>query len=473
MEMSRGWVTGWLIAGLLVVSPGRTLGQSTGKSSERAGGEAPAFLEQYEWKVYDLSRERKGFADDYPPLYRTRGSDGVDGELLAIYARTLKRYDGEANVWLDAIARQKKDYGTVLSSAFFESSDGKVWLETSKGLLAYGPSGATRVKREDMEQEERASLLSIVFFPLHLIEALLKAVFGAEGMRVTCICETDDGGLWFGTEKKGLLHHIPVREGEGRWEGFKGSKSGLPSNHVTALAAGPDGRIWVGTKKGLVVFANGKHLRIPRVEEEFDTHIRFLHCTPEGQLWVGTGRAKDALCVVKPGDKSENLTWDARGTREEVQCLYDLPLGTRSGELWLRRKLLKPFVLEGRKVKAFELLRVVEPHGSRRFQVHSRQGVEGDSGDGIVGGLADYWVNALAEDDKGRLWVALEGGISVFDPEGRRWHTVLPAGEDSPIGGQPPKSNSMRSVVVGADGSVWFGGENAIVGLVSKKVGPR
>ncbi len=461
--MSRGWVTGWLIAGLLVVSPGRALGQSAGKSSERAGEEIPTFLEGFEWVAYD-PLPKKGHSP-HVDLYRTKRT----GEMLALYDGTLIRHVPDTDEWVPVDTGPQEKCGKVVSADFFETSDGRVWLETSEGLLAYQPEGTATFRREDIHTQPSVPLpllpLEVVFFPL-------KLLFG-DPLNVTCFCETVDGELWFGTKGKGLLRGVPESEvvasigKQYRWETISsGSKSGLPSSNITGLAVGPYNTVWVGTKEGLVVWRGEKRLSTPRVDKELTEPVRFLHRAGAGRLWVGTKERHHALFWVSAGDDVTAVTIQARRSDPGGPYVYDMPFETSSGELWLRRRRCHG-------LKGWPgLLRVLKQRdGSVQFQVHTRKGAKGTSADGIVGALPHDWVKDMAEDGEGRLWVVTEKGVSVFDPEAERWFTVLSADGKSPIGGPVPDPRKLRSVAVATRDRVCFGGERCIFSLSPRSIG--
>src|SRR5712675_2496480 len=64
--------------------------------------------------------------------------------------------------------------------------------------------------------------------------------------RVTSFAQTPDGYLWLGTEF-GLLRFDGVRAIP--WGPPRGAA--LPDDHIRALLASRDGRLWIGTYKGL------------------------------------------------------------------------------------------------------------------------------------------------------------------------------------------------------------------------------
>ena len=74
------------------------------------------------------------------------------------------------------------------------------------------------------------------------------SVTGVEGLAddgVLSMAQTDDGAIWFGTWKTGVLRYDGTA-----WRAYTVA-DGLPSNHVQALAVAPDGSLWAGTPAGL------------------------------------------------------------------------------------------------------------------------------------------------------------------------------------------------------------------------------
>lgn len=67
---------------------------------------------------------------------------------------------------------------------------------------------------------------------------------------VSCVCESGQY-LWFGTPYSGLIRYHPSSS---QIKQYHMANSGLPSNEITAVAAGKDGKVWVGTNAGLAAF---------------------------------------------------------------------------------------------------------------------------------------------------------------------------------------------------------------------------
>lgn len=87
----------------------------------------------------------------------------------------------------------------------------------------------------------------------------------------------EDGNLWFGTSRSGVLCRRP----DGSWQDFTFSRGGLPSNYVNCLLPTPQG-VYVGTQKGMAVISGDKATTV--LEDEDVRKIVF----DGNQLWYST-----------------------------------------------------------------------------------------------------------------------------------------------------------------------------------------
>jgi len=90
------------------------------------------------------------------------------------------------------------------------------------------------------------------------------------------------GRLWIGTLSSGLY----VFDGDGLSHLGKGE--GLADDRVYALAEGTDGRLWVGTRRGLSVVRDGRVASAPGIEALSQETILYLREDRDGVLWIGT-----------------------------------------------------------------------------------------------------------------------------------------------------------------------------------------
>ncbi len=89
----------------------------------------------------------------------------------------------------------------------------------------------------------------------------------------------DEDGVWIGTAGGGLYRF------EGNQLQLLNSRNvGLPSDNITALAAGGNGALWIGTDRGLAQLADGAVTPVDAVNEDA---IRALAVTAGGDVWAG------------------------------------------------------------------------------------------------------------------------------------------------------------------------------------------
>lgn len=101
----------------------------------------------------------------------------------------------------------------------------------------------------------------------------------------TVLLEDINGNIWVGTSDKGLnridrnseeIHHFFAHVGT----------ASLPSNKINALLQTGDGRVWVGTDKGLCYIVGDFAVRVNELNDKFS--IASLVEDVRGNLWVGT-----------------------------------------------------------------------------------------------------------------------------------------------------------------------------------------
>jgi ligand-binding sensor domain-containing protein len=93
-----------------------------------------------------------------------------------------------------------------------------------------------------------------------------------------------DGSVWAGTWGGGLSHF----DGQ-KWTTYT-TKEGLPGNHVFMLNLGRDGKLWIGTNKGLARFKeSGQGFTVyTKAQGLFADNVFSMAEADDGSLWVGS-----------------------------------------------------------------------------------------------------------------------------------------------------------------------------------------
>ena len=315
----------------------------------------------------------------------------------------------------------------------------------------------------------------------------------AEPKAVSALAASRDGSLWVGTFGNGLFRIHP----DGTQSAYD-EENGLLQSNVRCLLVDDRDRLWVGSKFGLNMLEDGR-MRVFTVHQGMpNDNIQCAFQDHEGNLWFGTDGAgvlqyagdrfvtftvKDGLC----SDLVMSVTTDAQGglwlgTYDNGICRMDgmamittldgLPnntvwcgLADRKGALWfgtseglarVERGIVQPLSpaisLADQRVFALH----EDPEG--RIWCGTRDGLTMISPDGVVKTYptgpdgAGRSVKSIVPDDRGRLWLATDQGIRVFDGN-------VFAGYDTSNG---LCDNTVLCLLRDAAGRFWAGTTNGL-----------
>ena len=209
------------------------------------------------------------------------------------------------------------------------------------------------------------------------------------------------GLLWLATEGDGIY----VREGDKVIAHFDESQ-GLPSNYVYQLAQDAAGRIWAGTKRGLVWINDNNVYSVPKLK---DVQVPALLLNQQGQLLIGT-----SIGLFLTEQTNVSQIYPELAAQSIVSLLED-----DQGALWLGT------ADQG-------LLRV------------SELGIESLT---VADGLLDQRIISLFQDKERSIWIGTHAGLMRL-----RDVPFVSFTEQDGLA-----SNYVRTVLAHSDGSVWIG----------------
>ncbi len=280
----------------------------------------------------------------------------------------------------------------------------------------------------------------------NLISNAPKGGFGS----VYAILEDHKGRIWIGTKGNGLFKADPITtKGKAyRITHFKhnpSQRNSLTSDKVTALFQDKRNRIWVGTfekgldlakeEDGVISFV---HVAQNRKEMENFFYIRSITADTQHNLWVGT---TCGLMIIRPNGDSEfpqkvklyvNDEGDSNslGANDVQHIFYDGKQG-----MWLSTS-------GGGLCKA----NYVDPLKSIRFENYD-----------TAAGLLNNYVLGAQQDQKGKIWLATQTGLSRFDPTKRTFRNYS---EDD---GVFVATFSEATVTTSTNGEITFGTEKGFL----------
>lgn len=230
-----------------------------------------------------------------------------------------------------------------------------------------------------------------------------------------------DGTVYAGTRDRGI-----ARLKGGEWS-FLSKDAGVPSSRFTTLIVDRRGRLWGGSEGEGVCLVREPASASPSTECRGPSTglssavVRRLLEDREGGIWVGTGDGLDILRLfpfVALGRQHGLAT-------ENVRSIVE----TRDGRVW--------FGTEGGG------LAWLEPGASTVSVLRAPRDLPSDV------------IRSLAEDPEGNLWVGTAShGLLRLDPRTRRVTLV-------PLGGV--QAGNAISLLTARDGSLWVGDETGVL----------
>ncbi len=233
------------------------------------------------------------------------------------------------------------------------------------------------------------------------------------GLTVQSVCPDQRGGLWVGCNGGEVGHW---KNGEVEWLGFQ---QGLLNRSVKSMFVDTNQQVWMGTwaspGPGLFQFENGRFQRVVP-GPEYPKVVQAIYQDPHGRLWFGT--------------RSGLLRWDDRGWRrystrdglsaDIVQAIagdqdQDLWIGTVRGGLnrlhdgqftaYHKSDGLPSDNISSLYLDSEGVLWIGSSSGLARFQ--DGQFTRYTTREGLINNSLGY----LLEDGQGYLWIASSAGL--------------------------------------------------------------
>ncbi len=243
---------------------------------------------------------------------------------------------------------------------------------------------------------------------------------------VLAISQDKQGFMWYGT-RYGLNRYDGQRFRVYRRE--PGDSTSLPENHVMYLHADREGTLWVGTVHGLARYVPEtdafEHIPLQPLYPARQPAIIYIYTDSKKRLWVATSfglylRSGRSFRVLRQKD---GLAGDI------VRCIYE---DTR-GNIWAG-------TTNG-------LSKLTESGG--QFTITSFRQEPGNANS-----LPANYINTIAEDRSGRLWLGLQNaGICLYNPVA---HTFTPLAPPAIV------NNYVRRIMADRAGKMWIGTQEGL-----------
>ena len=321
------------------------------------------------------------------------------GRLCAIQSGGVQCYgeDGSFGKWVESL---------------YEDSEGNLWLGTATGLWRWKPGPPKHLSPPDLmatfqglsESQNRRLVVATRTGVQQLVDG--KAVaYPLPGVATpfmpTKLFRDHDGGLWIGTNDRGLLHVH-----DGRTDVFALS-DGLSGDSIVFLFEDREGNVWVATADGLDRFRDFAVATISPKQGLSGAAVWSVLAAKDGSLWFGSS---DGLSRWKDGQITICRKQGARGQQSKQKVSSGAKLGAV------------------REIRGSGLPDAAHSLGQdgERIWVSTRRGVsylEGGrfiSVSGVPGGLA----YSIATDNSRELWISHDEGL--FHLRGERVVEQIP-----------------------------------------------
>jgi len=224
--------------------------------------------------------------------------------------------------------------------------------------------------------------------------------------------------LWLGTYNKGLLRVGKDGVSYEQYEFENKNINSIPGNDVRCILEGKDQTIWIGTSNGLAKFDIDKRIitRINLLDNRLG--IRCIKQVSDGTLWIGTYGA--GVITYNPKNGKINLN----PIKSSPRVVSDILIHGDSVWFATQGEGLLLYTLRSRNVIAFS----------------------------ETNGLSSNYINSLARDKLGRIWMGTSKGISRFDPK------LYEIENFSTQDGIQSREFSDRTVAILPNGLMAFGG---------------
>jgi len=285
---------------------------------------------------------------------------------------------------------------------------------------------------------------------------------------VYAICQDVQGRLWAGTQGG-----VCAFDGQ-QFRVFDG-RQGLADNHVRAVAAAPDGTIWLGHEYGGLAWVRRGAVgrcRLPGVAPTL--HARRLWLAPGGVVWVATeGQGllrlrcgpRDTVLTRRgraQGLPSDNVNFVAPGPAGQLWAATDVGLAVldaASGRPVPAAQRALPAAVQTGGVNSFfrvndTLFWLATGRGLLRLSGGAAGGAWRLRRFGAEAGLCTGNVLHVLQDRAGRVWAATAAGLSRAPADGQRFACVAGSGSFD--------SGVASDLLEDREGSLWAVHDNGI-----------
>ncbi len=270
---------------------------------------------------------------------------------------------------------------------------------------------------------------------------------------VWALAEDRDSTLWIGTYGGGL-----TALKRGRFTSYT-AREGLANDFVTALLAGEDGSLWIGTLNGLSRLKDGQFKNYRFGDGLAHNSVRSICRDRQGRLWIGT---RSGLSVFENEVLSRSTAFEGYSPAPEIVSICE----ARDGSLWLGSGI-GLFCLKGSAITRYTKREGLSSDAVRTLFVDSHGVLWAGTADGLDqvrngvvstyrpadGGSAPSNIWVIRGDQEGSLWIgtAADGLVRLRETSFISYSVT-----------DGLSSNLTQVVAEDRDGDIWIGTQDGL-----------
>ena len=320
----------------------------------------------------------------------------------------LHRYDGyKFTIYRNVYGDSSSISGNEIST-LYKSNTGELWIGTyNTGLNKYD-SRTGKFKR----------FLNIPGDPHSLSHN-----------RVWSICEDDHGMIWIGTEA-GLNKYDTATNNFTRYFHQDDNLNSLTNNNVLTIKKDKSGTLWIGTVDGLNMLSphlaprgnlgGASFIRYKNIQGNSnslsDNIVFSIFEDHKGTLWIGTVDGLNRLDSPSLAP-SPPLIPPKGGQKRGGTGNPTAPAGKSDGKAPLPG-LSRTFGREGVEgASPFTVFKFDHVGGIARGKTHKESKKDSRQSFSYLNRYGDNAIRDIYEDRSGKLWLATDRGLKIFDPQ--------------------------------------------------------